>query len=1119
MKNSMVLFLTCFTFVSLSYAELSPQELTSKEIDQYEHLSIGADLFPYDWFVRLKSARANELNKNWDTYFKDGLDERASILYDLKDDYESEFLSGVKGLSVTWSGNGAKNKPALKTDPEFKKTVLGQKAPIRIQNGNLSIRMLGTNCAACHTGTLQTPNNTYKIIGGQSNFSIDWLLKDMIVSTLNLFFNVDGQLAEFLETFGYEKGEAYHIARRFKKETIRQLRLKPLVLLALKKYKIIKDIPLHTFVKEEDVIANRLKELLRLTLHLKTDQQLGNELEKRMDFIAMLVSGTPRKTFQDGHWKKYFEVSAGYGRVDAFNNAFNKLLRNKNEKINLTAAIGYPPIWGIQNKHLMHYTGNTNSVLNRNVGVTMAAGAVFLDDQDNTTVHFDNLHQLENIMYKIEAPQWEKTFTKEMDPSFKINAERVARGKEIFNNRCAKCHTPVAVHTKFKNTLYEYKRISHDVLGTDPNLAINIVKPIHPLTDATSFPATRYMDQTQGIINAFFKTYEIPKELQDIYTFKDYRGDDVWFKDVNLEYPGKTYIPRDLAGIWATAPFLHNNSVPTLWDLLQKPEQRPGLFRVKRRLFDPVKVGLKDYDENLEECFYRKGNHSDKYQCVCTSAPGNSNAGHNFGTDLSDDAKFDLIEYLKVLKPYSHNANREPASSKASPETPFLDAFDNIFVGRLPIIGDYLYRKDFLKHRLLTLKKWVLKDPHQMFRELREHRPIAFMSRLPIKSFGAPNKGVVLLSKHTDIVEALNNPKVFSARHVGYKLDPVGGHMLGTDETDFNNIEKPWLRKLITQADYQRIYGLIETFTQESFALIEKEQSGQKTYEMNLVTDLGKRVPALLFEKYFGFSGDSIDDLYEWSYWIQMDTFRNPSNKKKMRSTALAVEKDLLNKMNVYIDKLEQDLKNNHNKPINDTILERMILSEEVQSGKIKKDRIAINMIGLVGAAIDTVQVALVKSLEFFIDHPEQMRTAKELALQKNYQALQKHVMESLRLHPATPMLLRYAEEDYTIAKGTAREALIPKGTSVLLGIYSAMRDDNVVSNPDEFRLDRPEDHYFLFGYGHHKCAGDRLATIELSIMLAGILQKPNLVYSNFDHKKAPLPFHRYIEFDAPSVK
>jgi len=96
-----------------------------------------------------------------------------------------------------------------------------------------------------------------------------------------------------------------------------------------------------------------------------------------------------------------------------------------------------------------------------------------------------------------------------------------------------------------------------------------------------------------------------------------------------------------LKGIWATAPYLHNGSVPTLYDLLH-PDQRPARFTVGDREFDPAKIGYRG-DPNLT---------GPNVWIYDTTQPGNSNIGHSgdaFGTNLPEDQKAALLEYLKKL--------------------------------------------------------------------------------------------------------------------------------------------------------------------------------------------------------------------------------------------------------------------------------------------------------------------------------------------------------------------------------------------------------------------------------------------------------------------------------------
>ncbi len=109
------------------------------------------------------------------------------------------------------------------------------------------------------------------------------------------------------------------------------------------------------------------------------------------------------------------------------------------------------------------------------------------------------------------------------------------------------------------------------------------------------------------------------------------------------------YKPRPLAGIWAAPPYLHNGSVPTVYDLLSPVAERPKTFRVGSRLYDPIRLGLAQAD--------------DRYWTFDTSLDGNHNTGHEFiGTDsaggeaqngrvgayLTPDERLAIIEHLKA---------------------------------------------------------------------------------------------------------------------------------------------------------------------------------------------------------------------------------------------------------------------------------------------------------------------------------------------------------------------------------------------------------------------------------------------------------------------------------------
>lgn len=125
----------------------------------------------------------------------------------------------------------------------------------------------------------------------------------------------------------------------------------------------------------------------------------------------------------------------------------------------------------------------------------------------------------------------------------------------------------------------------------------------------------------------------------------------------NCLQAGAGYKARPLNGVWATAPFLHNGSVPTLDDLLRPADQRPTYVRLGDWTFDPVKVGLSQ--PNLSGDSYPT--YKDGFFVLDTRVDGNRNTGHAFGAnkdgstvgvigpEFSDTDREALIEFLKTL--------------------------------------------------------------------------------------------------------------------------------------------------------------------------------------------------------------------------------------------------------------------------------------------------------------------------------------------------------------------------------------------------------------------------------------------------------------------------------------
>lgn len=188
-----------------------------------------------------------------------------------------------------------------------------------------------------------------------------------------------------------------------------------------------------------------------------------------------------------------------------------------------------------------------------------------------------------------------------------IDGERAARGERVFLANCAHCHGTY----------------SRDATG---RLEVDYPERMVPIDDIATDPV-----RWSALSPAHRKAYG-----------------DSWFADYGAqqtltEVDG--YIAPPLDGIWASAPYLHNGSVPTLWHLLH-PESRPAIWRRIAVGLDEEHMGI--VAESLSEV--PSGLRPAERRWIFDSrVPGKSASGHDYPAALSEAEKEDLLEYLKTL--------------------------------------------------------------------------------------------------------------------------------------------------------------------------------------------------------------------------------------------------------------------------------------------------------------------------------------------------------------------------------------------------------------------------------------------------------------------------------------
>jgi mono/diheme cytochrome c family protein len=283
-----------------------------------------------------------------------------------------------------------------------------------------------------------------------------------------------------------------------------------------------------------------------------------------------------------------------------------------------------------------------------------------------------NLRQIEDQLWSLQSPAWADAVEKAGLPA--IDEERWARGKGLFDRRCGECHAEIDRSDDSRRIVAQMGKLG--AVRTDGAMANNsvdyggysgILRNQYVKVDVGSVLLNTKAPVAALLTKATVSVVATPDYDKWFFT----RGAD-WAVDLVNEYLGnrikpsmkagnyspdttaqpfdslRAYKARALNGIWATAPYLHNGSVPTLYDLLLPASRREGDPEGTPYRPQKFRVGSRELD--VEKVGFRHGEGEYAGFLFDTSLPSNSNAGHEYGTrEMSDDDRRDLVEYLKSL--------------------------------------------------------------------------------------------------------------------------------------------------------------------------------------------------------------------------------------------------------------------------------------------------------------------------------------------------------------------------------------------------------------------------------------------------------------------------------------
>jgi hypothetical protein len=257
-----------------------------------------------------------------------------------------------------------------------------------------------------------------------------------------------------------------------------------------------------------------------------------------------------------------------------------------------------PAWWLLKKKQTMYFTGTTPAKSVRSIMQFMLASTWGPEVFDREEAAF---RDIQAYLLTLEAPRY----------PFPVDKKLAKQGEQVFRANCSSCHGTYGKNWSYPNKIIPLERIG---------------------TDRTRFEG---IDPHWG---HFYNRSWFAKEKNG------------WFSDGAPVTEPKGYQAPPLDGIWATAPYLHNGSVPTLYHLLNS-KTRPAVFtrsyRTDANSYDRERVGWKVQVLDREASPELPA--LERRKIYDTRETGRGNGGHTFGDDLSEGERRAVIEYLKTL--------------------------------------------------------------------------------------------------------------------------------------------------------------------------------------------------------------------------------------------------------------------------------------------------------------------------------------------------------------------------------------------------------------------------------------------------------------------------------------
>ena len=249
-----------------------------------------------------------------------------------------------------------------------------------------------------------------------------------------------------------------------------------------------------------------------------------------------------------------------------------------------------PPWWRMQKKYAMFYHGGGQG---DHVPFMMLKSLVCTDDLAEARMIDEWFTHVRAYISTLEPPAW----------PYSLDESLAAEGRVVFEQHCTACHGTYGDDWTYPNLV-----VALDQVGTDPAYALQAV-------------------EAERFIRWFNRSF--------------------YGRGAHAR-PAPGYVAPPLDAVWATAPYLHNDSVPSIAALLDS-SRRPTFWRhlTEPREYDQETLGWRY--ETLDHGKEGAADAAEARTIYDTTRHGYGSGGHTFGDALSDAQRRAVIEYLKTL--------------------------------------------------------------------------------------------------------------------------------------------------------------------------------------------------------------------------------------------------------------------------------------------------------------------------------------------------------------------------------------------------------------------------------------------------------------------------------------